>query len=290
MRSLLIGLTLTLTVLLISSDIGWAQEATDIPPGPGWLPAVRRHSVEAQKADRIKFKIDQRKLDPHDLTGMWGETGFGLNAKTAPPFTPYGQQLSDATKSQISSAGFAIDGEKDPQQMCDPMGFPRLWTFNYGMEFVQLPDRMLQVFEWGHTFRTIWTDGRKLPPNPPQQRFLGFAAGHWEGDTFVVESSGYDDRTWIGRDERNESRGDSRGFPHSDEMRIVERYKRTAVDTLESELTITDPKVYTAPWTSKGRARLFPGTEIGEYFCVPSEEREFQNLVSRPAAGAEPLK
>ena len=286
MRNLLIGFTFTLTILLIFSDIGWAQEVTDIAPGPGWLPAVRRHSVEAQRADRIKYKIDQRKLDSHDLTGMWGETGFGLNSKDAPPFTPYGQQLSDATQADISSAGFAIDASKDPQQMCDPMGFPRLWSFNYGFEFIQLPDRMLQVFEWGHTFRTIWTDGRKLPPNPPQQRFLGFAVGHWEGDTFVVESNGYDDRTWIGRDERK----GERGFPHSDEMQIVERYRRTAVDTLESELTISDPKVYTAPWTSKGRARLFPGTEIGEYFCVPSEERDFQNLVSRPAAGAEPLK
>ena len=106
----------------------------------------------------------------------------------------------------------------------------------------------------------------------------------------MVESSGYDDRTWIGRDERNESKGDSRGFPHSDEMRIVERYRRTAVDTLEAELTINDPKVYTAPWTTKGRARLFPGTEIGEYFCVPSEEREFHAAGRPPPAGTERIK
>ena len=108
MRKSLIGFTFTLTVLLSFSDIGWAQEATDIPPGPGWLPAVRRHSVEAQRADRTKYKIDQRKLDPHDLTGMWGETGFGLNAKGVPPFTPYGQQLSEATKSTHPAP--ALDG------------------------------------------------------------------------------------------------------------------------------------------------------------------------------------
>jgi hypothetical protein len=286
MRNLFNGLILSLVAVLVVSDLAWSQEVTDISPGPGWLPAVRRHSVEAQRADRIKYKIDERKHDPRDLSGMWGENGFGLNSRAAPPFTPYGQQLSEATQADISAAGFAIDGSKDPQQICDPMGFPRLWTFNYGMEFVQLPDRLLQFFEWGHTWRTIWTDGRKLPPDPPQQRFLGYAVGHWEGDTFVVESNGYDDRSWIGRDSRN----GEKGFPHSDEMRIVERYRRTAVDTLEFELTIIDPKVYTAPWTSSGRAKLYPGTELGEYLCVPSEERDFQNFVSRPAAGAEPIK
>jgi hypothetical protein len=286
MRNLVNGLLFTLAAVLVFSDVALSQEVTDIAPGPGWLPAVRRHSIEAQRADRIKYKIYERKLASHDLSGMWGETGFGLNAKGAPPFTPYGQRLSDTTQADISPAGFAIESSKDPQQICDPMGFPRLWTFNYGFEFVQLPDRLLQFFEWSHTWRTIWTDGRQLPPNPPQQRFLGYSVGRWEGDTFIVESNGYDDRSWIGRDSRN----GARGFPHSEEMRTVERYRRTAIDTLESELTIYDPKVYTAPWTSSGKAKLYPGTEIGEYFCVPSEERDFQNFVSRPAAGAEPLK
>src|SRR3954466_14069851 len=108
MRSFLIGVAFTLAAVLVFSYVGRAQEATDVPPGPGWLPAVRRHSVEAQKADRIKYKVDQRKLDPHDLNGMWGENGFGLNSKAAPPFTPFGQKLSDATEADVSTAGFAI--------------------------------------------------------------------------------------------------------------------------------------------------------------------------------------
>ena len=287
MRNLFIGLILSLAAVLVFSDVALAQEATDIPPGPGWLPAVRRHSLQARAADRVKY-IEGRKLDPHNLSGMWGETGISLNVRGAPPFTPHGQQLSDATQADISPAGFAIESSKDPQQICDPMGFPRLFTFNYGFEFIQLPDRLLQFFEWGHTWRTIWTDGRKLPPDPPQQRFLGYAVGRWEGDTFIIESAGYDDRSWIGRDSRK-GEGD-RGFPHSDQMRIVERYKRTAYDTLEASLTINDPKVYTAPWTTTGKSQLYPGTELGEYFCVPSEEKDFQNFVSRPAAGAEPIK
>jgi len=284
MRNFFIGSILTFAAVLLFTEAALAQ-VTDIPPGPGWLPAVRRHSFEAQQADRKKY-IDGHKLDPHDLTGVWGENGVSLNMKTLPPFTPYGKELSDATQAEMSPAGFAIESSKDPQQICDPMGFPRLFSFNYGFEFAQLPGKLIEFFEWGHTWRTIFTDGRKLPPDPPQDRYMGYAVGRWEGDTFIVESSGFDDRSWIGRDSRN----GERGLPHSNEMRIVERYKRPTYDTLEVTITITDPKVFTAPWTSSGKVQLYPGTEIGEYFCVPSDERDFQNLVSRPAAGAEPIK
>ena len=286
MRNPLVVLFLGFMSVLMFAGVTLAQEVTDIAPGPGWKPAPRRHSKEARAKDRVQY-IEGKKNDPHNLTGVWGENGIPLNTKTAPPYTPYGEQLATQTQADISTAGIPIDGSKDPQEICDPMGFPRLFAFNYGFEFIQLPDRMLEFFEWGHTWRTIWTDGRKLPPSPPQNRFMGYAVGHWEGDTFVVESSGFDDRSWINRDERN---GHQRGFVHSDEMRIVERYRRPSYDVLEATLTITDPKVYTTPWVSNGRAFLYPGTELSEYFCIPSEEKDFQNTVSRPAAGAVPIK
>ena len=167
---------------------------------------------------------------------------------------------------------------------------PRAFTYNYGFEFVMLPDRVLQFFEWGHTWRTIWTDGRALPTNPPTPRWLGYAVGRWEGDTFVVETTGFDDRSWLAEDRDNarrqpEDRGNY-GFPHSDEMRTVERYKRTSFGTLDATLTITDPKVYTQPWTTSGTIRLTPGTEIWEYFCVPSESAEYNQRVTAAAAGA----
>ena len=286
MRKHVIALVLALSAVLTCSELAVAQEVTDIAPGPGWKPAPRRHSNEARAKDRVQY-IEGKKNDPHNLTGVWGEAGIPLNMKAVPPYTPYGEELAAKTQADLSAAGIPIDASKDPQEICDPMGFPRLFTFNYGFEFMQSPDRMVEFFEWGHTWRTIWTDGRKLPPNPPVDRFLGYAVGHWEGDTFVVESKGYDDRTWINRDERN---GKQRGFVHSDEMTIVERYRRPSYDILEATITINDPKVYTAPWVSSGRAFLYPGTELSEYFCVPSEEKDFQNLVSRPAAGAQPLK
>ena len=133
-----------------------------------------------------------------------------LDVKNVPPFTPKGQQMFDATKSDIPTTN-----SKDGMLICDPLGYPRLFAYNYGFSFVQLPDRVVQFFEWGHTFRDIWTDGRKLPEDPPELHWLGWNVGHWEGDTFVIESNGYDERSWI-----TQSNPDG-GWTHSDELKVV---------------------------------------------------------------------
>ena len=194
-----------------------------------------------------------------------------------PPFTPFGQKLFDATHSDSPDWN-----SKDPMNICDPLGYPRAFAYNYGMEFIQLPDRTLQMFELSHTWRTIWTDGRKLPPNPPILRYMGYSVGRWDGDTFVVEANGFDDRSWVSEDRRKRRNG----FPHTDEMRVVENYKRLDYGKLQATLTVIDPKVYTAPWTTTGVATLRPNAEIGEYLCVPSESIEFNNSNTIPADAA----
>ena len=115
---------------------------------------------------------------------------------------------------------------------------------------------MLQFFELTHTWRTIWTDGRKLPASPPEPRWMGWNVGRWDGDTFVVESTGYDDRSWL-----TDTMPDG-GWPHSDEMRIVERWRRVNYGTLEVQMTVTDPKTYTQPWVTP-KATL--GRQIAGY-------------------------
>ena len=138
-----------------------------------------------------------------------------------------------------------------------------------------LPDRVLQFFEWGHTWRTIWTDGRELMDTPPVPNWLGWNVGRWEGDTFVIESNGFDARSWIERTPARD-RLPGGGLPHSDQMRVVERYMRVDYGTLEAELTVMDPQVYTEPWvTPKATIKLVPDTELWEYFCVPSESDSF---------------
>src|SRR5437870_1694456 len=175
-----------------------------------------------------------------------------LDVKNVPAFTAWGYEQYQATRSEESPLGIPLSNSKDPMMRCDPLGYPRLFAYNYGFEFLQLPDRVIQFFEWGHNWRTIWTDGRKLPENPPEPRWLGYAVGHWEGDTFIVESNGYDDRSWLTEDRRDRRWG----FPHGDQLRVEEKYRRISYDTLEATLTIIDPKVFKKPWTTTGKIRM----------------------------------
>jgi hypothetical protein len=108
---------------------------------------------------------------------------------------------------------------------------------------------------------------------------MGWNVGRWEGDTFVVESTGYDDRSWL-----TDTMPDG-GWPHSDEMRIVERWRRVNYGTLEVQMTVTDPKTYTQPWvTAKATIPLMPGAELWEDFCVPSDYNAFNTDVFLPVA------
>ncbi len=285
-------------------------------PPEGWKTCPHCLTPDEQR-NEAKFNPPGMPFNPRDLSGVWntrppsadrpGYTGqiietvhdsfakdqasTGIPPQNLPTLTPYGRKLFDATLSDFTpTPGGRVTNSKDPMLKCDPLGWPRWFTYNYGIEFVMLHDRVLQFFEWGHTFRTIWTDGRKLPENPPEPRFLGWAVGHWEPDnTFVVESNGYDDRSWISEAGNFITQPGSKGWglngwPHSDEMRIEERWKRTSYGILEGQLTVIDPKVYEKPWvTDVVKHTLLPDTEIWEYFCVPSDSNDFTQRLIAPS-------
>ncbi len=247
---------------------------------PTWLPCPRCQSGQERTEARKKYDAEKRTFNPRDIAGVWGNFGMELNI-VPPPFTPKGKELYDATRAAETPDGVAVSNSKDGLLICDPLGYPRWFAYNYGFQFVVLPDRVLQFFELGHTWRDIWTDGRTLPDDPPAPRWLGYAVGRWEGDTFVIESNGYDDRAWLQEDRRDRRWG----FPHSEQMRVVERYKRTSLGTLEAELTIIDPEIFKKPWTTRGVIQLSPGTELWEYMCVPSESEAFNADKIRPQVG-----
>jgi hypothetical protein len=281
--------------LVVCSPFASAQRpGLEIPiltPGPGWKTCPRCENDAHIDDAREKANVDTRPFNSHDLTGVWDDLAkdevkssksngpSGLDTRTVPTLTPYGQKLHDDTKSTVGPDGVVEANAKDPMVICDPLGFPRQFAYNYGMEFIQLPDRVLQFFEWGHMWRTIWTDGRKLPDDPPLRRFEGYAVGHWEKDTFVVESSGYDDKSWLSSD------GDLYGFGHTADMRVEERYERINYGKLRGSVTVTDPKVYTKPWTTSGIFLLIPNAEIGEYMCLPSDSAKFNERQTAPSVG-----
>jgi hypothetical protein len=261
--------------LVIGKEPG--TEVPEVTAGPGWKTCPRCQNNGHIAAARIKYKVDGHPFNAKDLSGVWGNNGINLDSKAVPPMTDEGKKLWDATQAvqtnPLIPAMNGGEGSKDPMLHCDPLGWPRSFTYHYGMEFVMLPDRVVQMFEWGGYHRTIWTDGRKLPADPPQPRWYGYAVGHWEGDVFVVESNGFEERSWLDQDRRNMQKG----LPHSDQMKVVERWHRTSYENLDVELTIIDPKVYTKPFVTKGRETLRPGAELSEYYCVPSDSEQYND-------------
>src|SRR5262245_63649983 len=185
-------------------------------------------------------------FDPHDLSGFWDITNNGLprgalnaTSNNRPQMTTAGLEKFRKTKTGVANAlsNGAFPNEKDwndPTRWCDPVGFPRIiWSPKpAGMRFAQADEEVIQFFETDRVWRDIWTDGRKLPNADADSRWYGYAVGHWEGDTFVVNSNNFDEATWL----------DQYGSPHSDQMIVEERYRRVDRDHLEMTLNITDPK------------------------------------------------
>jgi hypothetical protein len=148
-----------------------------------------------------------------------------------------------------------------PSLNCLPWGIPASTLFAPVYKIVQTPGLIVMMLEVdsGAT-RQIYTDGRELPVDP-QPLWYGYSVGKWEGDTLVVETAGFNDKSWL----------DSMGHPHSSAMRVLERYRRRDFGHLDVEITIDDPKMYTRPFTIKVTHLLQPDTDILEYFCSENE-------------------
>ena len=144
----------------------------------------------------------------------------------------------------------------NPMIKCQPAGVPRLAAYTLPYKIVQTPDLVVMLYESQTTFRQIFMDGRALPTDP-EPSWYGYSVGRWEGDVLVVETAGFNDKTWL----------DSAGHPHSDAMRLTERYRRRNLGAMDIEITIDDPKAYTQPLKYVQPQRLLPDTELLEYIC-----------------------
>jgi hypothetical protein len=149
----------------------------------------------------------------------------------------------------------------DPMASCLPPGGPRQFQVPYGLQFVEQPDRQrIFVMSGGanRNWRLINLDGRALPTTDDGVSvYFGNSAGHWDGDTLMVTSTGYNERFWF-------SNG---GLPHTENLKLSERISRPDFDTLKYEVTVDDPATYTRPWTSGWTLQWIPDQEMEEYFC-----------------------
>jgi hypothetical protein len=181
-----------------------------------------------------------------------GPGGGGRGAAgpcTTVPYMPWALAVSNDRR----------QNELEPHTRCKPSGGPRQWLTPYGAEFVELPEqRVAYIFDIGgpHTYRTIYMDGRSHP-SKLQPSYYGHSIGWWEGDTFVVDTVGFNEGFWIDRGQ----------VPHTEKLHLLEKYTRTALDTMRYELTVDDPGAYTAPFTGVSNLRWENGTELFEYIC-----------------------
>jgi hypothetical protein len=147
-----------------------------------------------------------------------------------------------------------------PIAHCLPEGMPLVEMAPAPYKIIQNPGLTVMLYERDTTYRQIHTDGRKLPADP-SPTWLGFSVGRWDGDTFVVESNGFNDRGWL----------DARGHTHSEALHLTERFHRINFGTMLLDLSIDDPQTYTRPFSVRIKQHLMPDSDLLESFCAENE-------------------
>jgi hypothetical protein len=236
-----------------------------------------------------------------DLSGVWGRAGGGggggggnnrgqqaatpggaarggaAAAAPAAPAAP-GDGIPNATFFEIAGRGYAVpytpwakelrdkraaaNAKDNPDAHCLPIGLTQMHMHPQPRKIIQTPKVIVMLYEAQAGVRQIFTDGRKLPSNDPQPWWYGYSVGRWEGDTLVVETNGFRDDVWL----------DVNGSPLTESGKMVERMRRINYGTLETVITIEDPKSYTKPFSVRTTHRIMPNTELIEFICNENEQ------------------
>jgi hypothetical protein len=147
-----------------------------------------------------------------------------------------------------------------PVAHCLPYGLPNRYFNARPFKIFQTPEAIVMFFELDGAFREIHTDGRKLPADPFPS-WMGYSTGKWEGDTLVVDTGGFNDKTWL----------DVRGHPHSEALRVQERFHRRDFGHMDVQATVEDPIALTKPVAVKFTVLLIPNSDVLENFCTEGE-------------------
>ncbi|MBV9742709.1 MAG: hypothetical protein JO099_03015, partial [Acidobacteriia bacterium] len=181
-----------------------------------------------------------------DLSGVWVPTS--INLPSDPAYRPEFQKIYDERK--------ANKGRGDPERFCLPDGAVRVDPQPY--KIVQRHEMIVELWEANtHSYRRFFLDGRQHNLEIEPESWTGQSIGKWEGDTLVVDTVGFNDRTWL----------DATGKPHSGDMHLTERYHRPDLGHLNVDLTIEDPKALTKPYSFTRTFTLAPNWELQEYVC-----------------------
>ena len=231
----------------------------------GILPAVAQTAASAAAFPRP------------ELSGIWLLAG-GMNewetngrrfSPGTPPLQPWALEKYRANRAGLPDSYDGALDQMDPNTYCFPPGAPRSMLMPYPFEIVQRPDQVYILFEYGSGVRRIYTDGRKHPDDAPAA-WMGHSIGTWQGDLLVVDTVALREETWL----------DRVGTPHSEALRMRERFRRPNSSSLEVEFWLEDSKAFTQPWG--GKKTYEPGFEITEYIIC---EEHLKMGVAGGAAG-----
>ncbi len=211
-----------------------------------------------------------------DLSGTWENIGRGpgqqpkqelsLDEKPHATFANVGAGFKDGLPFQpwardLRAERMARNSADNPDVWCLPMGNMQFNVHPFPRKLVQTPGLLIIMYETHQGLRQVFLDGRTIPDDP-NPTFFGYSVGHWDGDTLVVETSGFKDGQWL----------DIQGSPLTDVGRTIERFTRTSTGQLEIEVTFEDKKAYTRPFTVRLTQRLMPDDEIFEMVCLENNQ------------------
>jgi len=179
---------------------------------------------------------------------------IGITLKDGLPFTPWAKEL----RAQRSGE----NNKDNPDAHCLPLGLMQLHLHPQPRKIIQTPKLIVILYEAQAGVRQIFMDGRPLPKDDPQPWWYGYSIGHWDGDTLVVETTGFRDDVWL----------DVEGSPLTNTGKMTERFRRVNYGNLEIEITVEDPKAYTKPWTVTVKQRVMLDTDLIEFICGENEK------------------
>jgi hypothetical protein len=276
------------TAALLASLAGAYASAQNAPPANSDPRVILQPGSDAAR-QRGAAATPEKPSGPapaRDLWGMWTGAGEALLSNRIPPLTPAGKAKLDANIPDPFSAS-----SNDPWKTCDPFGMPRSVNNQNGLVgFAPIPGRIIILSGFNRTWREVWMEDSRKPPknigheDGPSPMYNGYSIGHWEGDhTLVVETAGMDEKTWM----------DRRGYPHSVDAKVTERYTRTDHDHLSMTETVDDPVYYTQPsfilakldyrFARNQETKDGPIPFTNETLCIPSQAQDYLNLISAPA-------
>jgi hypothetical protein len=282
MAALIAGLTFSLIVRAQTAPPKWNNVA---PPKSAYVgkksaPAPRRdlsgiwNASDADGALQVSGVLEHPALEAPRGQGAEGGRSDETGIMRPLHYTPLGLEALKANKpSGPSVRQVPAALANDPADSCDPLGFPYMefWELRT-IDLVQTAKQVVLLSPFYGNYRVIWTDGRELPKDA-EPRWNGYSVGKWVDDyTFVVETTGLNPRSWL----------DHAGRPHSDALRVEERFHRLDRDNMELTVTIDDPKIYTEPWVGINKLPLHlqrPDFDIPELLCSPSEMADYNKQI-----------